>query len=156
MVFGGGAIDEGLGPARVAEAKAWAEHLGHRADIDDFAPGIGADQWQHRLMHEMEFVVVVVFDDGEAELRRQGQEAHPPVGFHQHRGRELMMRREIDRAHALAAKSFRARRADCPGRRARRARLRRRRNEEPRAPAGSCRSSLTTMWPGPARMRAAR
>ena len=53
----------------------------------------------------MKFVIVVVLDDGEAELARQIEKPQAPLRRQRHRGRELMMRREIERAHfVLAAK----------------------------------------------------
>lgn len=51
----------------------------------------------------MEFVVVIVFDDGKAELLGKRHEPQAPIGLEQNRRRELMMRRDIDRAHALFA-----------------------------------------------------
>ncbi len=62
-----------------------------------------ARQRKHRLMIELEFVIVIVFHDDEAELR--GERPQPqPCAWAQHDGRgELMAGRQIDGAHARAA-----------------------------------------------------
>src|SRR5471032_3615950 len=51
----------------------------------------------------MEVVIVVVFDDGKAELIRKCEKAQASLGRQQDRGRELVMRRQIDATHALCA-----------------------------------------------------
>ena len=53
-------------------------------------------------MIEMELVIIVVLDDGETELLGQHHEVEPALRTQHDRCRKLMMRRHIDRPHALA------------------------------------------------------
>ena len=95
-----------FGSHQISQAQARAEDLRQRADIDDLAGRVRTGKRQHGLMGEMKFVVVIVFDDCKAELGGERQQAQAPVGLHQHRGREIVMRRDIDGAHPLLAADF--------------------------------------------------
>ncbi|AXE29862.1 hypothetical protein DK842_08140 [Chromobacterium phragmitis] len=60
-------------------------------------------------MGEMEFVVAVVLDDAEVVALGQRQQLQPPLGRHHHRGRKLVMRRQIHRLYRVAAAQRRQR-----------------------------------------------
>src|SRR5580698_1538700 len=70
-------------------------------------PLVVAGQGQHWTMIELELVVVIILDQREAELLGQQGEVKAAFRLEDHRGGELVMRRDVDSPHlALPAQTF--------------------------------------------------
>src|SRR3546814_9723372 len=65
------------------------QQLRHRPDIEDMAGTISRER-QQRLRFEVEFMVVIILDDREAELPREIEEPQAPFGPQRNGGRTLV------------------------------------------------------------------
>ncbi len=79
-----------------------ARILGEGADVDDHAGVVGAGEREDGAAVVVELVVVVVLEDGGAVRLRQREEGEAPAGREDGGGRVLVVRGDVDGAHALA------------------------------------------------------
>jgi len=86
----------------VPDTKARQQQLRHRADIDSAARRIACDR-QQRLLFEMKFVIVIVFDHRETELARKIEEPQAALRRQRYRRRELVVWRQVKRADLVFA-----------------------------------------------------
>ena len=86
----------------IADAQSGQQQLGHRADIDHPSRRI-ARHGEQRLALEMEFMIVIVFQDREFEFRGEVQQTQPPLRRQRNGRRELMVRRHIEGAHGMSS-----------------------------------------------------
>ena len=86
----------------VADPDSRCQNLRQRADIHHDAGAIGTGQRKDGTAIVVKLVIVVVLDDRHLPLLRQGQDLDAPGGFERHRGRILMVWREVDGAHRAA------------------------------------------------------
>ncbi len=98
-----GTFDQVGSAGDVAEPQTGRDQLGERADIGHAAVAVAANHRQQGPAFKVELVVVVVLEDDEAELGGQREEAHAPFGTHRHRGRILVVGRDVDDADATFA-----------------------------------------------------